>query len=121
MSSSIDKLVSNLPNDAFKYTSEEIKNNKKLKLMKQVSVYPYDYMDSFNRYSEKKLPNKDDFCSILNNEHISDTQYVHAIKVWKTFKSKNMGEYHDLYLKSDVLLLADVFENLERLVCSIIN
>ena len=52
MSSSLDKLVSN---DAFKYNSEEIKNDKKLKLMKQKGVYPYDYMDSFNRFSEKKL------------------------------------------------------------------
>ena len=68
-------------------------------------------MDSFNRFSEKKLPNKGDFYSILNDEHISDTQYVHAIKVWKTFKLKNMGEYHDLYLKSDVL---DVFENFRK-------
>ena len=115
MSSSLDKLVSNLPNDAFKYTSEELKNDKKLKLMKQKGVYPYGYMDSFNRFSEKKLPNKNDFYSILNDESISDTQYVHAIKVWKTFKLKNMGEYHDLYLKSDVLLLADVFENFRKI------
>ena len=82
--------------------------------MKQKGVYPYDYMDSFNRFSEKKLPNKDDFYSILNDEHISDTQYVHAIKVSNTFKLKNMGEYHDLYLKSDVLLLADAFENFRK-------
>ena len=72
MSSSLDKLVSNLPNDAFKYTSEEIKNDKTLKLIKQKGVHPYDYMDSFNRFSEKKLPTKDDFYSILNDEHISD-------------------------------------------------
>ena len=52
-------------------------------------------MDSFNRFSEKKLPTKDDFYIILNDQHISDTQYVHAIKVWNTFKLKNMGEYHD--------------------------
>ena len=63
---------------------------------------------------KKKLPTKDDFYSILNDEHISDTQYVYAIKVWKMFKLKNMGKYHDLYLKSDVLLLADVFENLSK-------
>ena len=69
-------------------------------------------MDSFNRFSEKKLPNKHDFYSILNDEHIFDTQYVHAIKVWMTFKLKNMGEYHNLYRKSDVLLLADVLEKL---------
>ena len=114
MSSSLNKLVSNQPNDAFKYTSEEIKNYKKLKLMKQKGVYPYDYMDSFNRFSDKKLPNKDDFYSILSDEHISDTQYVNAIKVWNTFKLKNMGEHHDLYLKSGVLSLADVFENFRK-------
>ena len=82
--------------------------------MKQKGIYPYDYMDSFNRVSEKKLPNKDDFYGILNYEHISDTQYVDAIKVWNTFKLKNMGEYYNLYLKSDVLLLADVFENFRK-------
>ena len=111
LETSLDNLVSNLPDDAFKYTSEEIRNDKKLKLMKQTGVYLYDYMESFNRFSEKKLPNKDDFYSILNDKHISDTQCVRAIKVWNMFKLKNAGEYHDLYLKSDVHLLADVFEN----------
>ena len=67
-------------------------------------------MDSFNRFSEKKLPNKDDIYSILNDEHISDTQCVDAIKVWNTSKLKIMGEYHDLCLKSHLLLLADVFK-----------
>ena len=86
------RLDSSLPNDALKKL-----DNKKLKLTKQKGVYPYDYMDSFDRFSEKKLPNKDDFYSILNDDHIFETQYVHAMKVWKTFKSKNMGEYHDLY------------------------
>ena len=79
--------------------------------MQQKGVYPYDYMDSFNRFNEKKLPSKDDFYSLLNDGHISDTHYVRAIKVWNTFKLKNMGEYHDL---SDVLLLADVFENFRK-------
>ena len=111
MSSSLDRLVSNLPYEVFKYTSEEIQDKEKLNLMKQKGVYPYDYMDSFDRFTENKLPNKGDFYSILNDEHISDEQYTHAIKVWNTFKLYNMGEYHDLYLKSDILLLADVFEN----------
>ena len=72
------------------------------------------YMDSFNRFSEKTLPVKDDFYSILHDEPISDMQYVHAIKVWNTFKLKNMGDYHDLYLKSDILLLADIFKNFRK-------
>ena len=53
--------------------------------MKQKGVYPYDYMDSFDRFSEKKLSMKDDFYSILNTENISDMQYMHAIKIWNTF------------------------------------
>ena len=110
MSSSLDKLVGNLSDDAFKYTREEFENEK-FSLMKKKGVYPYDYMDSFKKFKNKKLPTKEEFYSIMNDESISDDDYKHAQKVWETFNLKNMGEYHDLYLKSDVLLLADVFEN----------
>ena len=113
MSSSLDKLVSNLPNDALMYTSEEFQD-KKLKLMSQKGVYPYDYMDSFEKLDEAQIPRKEDFYSILNDQHISDEDYNHARKVWNTFKIRNMGQYHDLYLKSDILLLADVFENFRK-------
>ena len=116
MSSSLDKLFANLPDDALKYTSGKIKGNKKLNLMKQKGVYPYDFMDSFDRFNKTKLPEKQDFYSIVNNEHISDEQYQHAQTVWNTFKLRNMGDYHNLYLLSDVLLLADVFENFRK-VC----
>ena len=112
MSSSLDKLVSNLPRGSFKYTSQVFKG-KKLDLMARKGVYPYDYMDSFEKFNEK-LPSKEDFYSILNNEYISDEDYKHAQNVWNTFKLKSMGEYHDLYLKSDILLLADVFENFRK-------
>ena len=112
MSSSLDKLVSNLPRESLKYTSQEFKG-KKLELMAQKGVYPYDYMDSFNKFSEK-LPPKEEFYSILNDEHISDKDYEHAQNVWNIFNLKNMGEYHNLYLKSDILLLADVFENFRK-------
>ena len=70
MSSSLDKLVSNLPKKAFKYTSESFKDDK-LDLMIRKGVYPYDYMDSFDKFN-KKLPTKEDFYSILNDEHITD-------------------------------------------------
>ena len=90
------------------YTSEEFQD-KKLKLMSQKGVYPYDYMDSFDRFDEQTLPAKKEFYSIMNDQHILDEDYNHAQNVWKIFKLRNMGEYHDLYLKSDVLLLADVF------------
>ena len=112
MSSSLDKLVSNLPRESLKYTSEIFKDNK-LDLMARKGVYPYDYMDSFDKFN-CQLPTKEDFYSILNDEHISDEDYNHAKDVWNTFNLKNMGEYHDLYLKSDILLLSDVFENFRK-------
>ena len=81
--------------------------------MAKKGVYPYDYMDSFKKFKEQ-LPPKEEFYSILNDKHIEDEDYQHAHNVWKTFNLKNMGEYHDLYLASDILLLADVFENFRK-------
>ena len=82
--------------------------------MKKKGVYPYDYMDSFSKFNERTLPNKEDFYSLLLDEPISDDQYKHAQHVWNTFQIRNLGEYHDLYLESDVLLLADVLENFRK-------
>ena len=113
MSSSLDNLIKNLPDEAFKYTKQEFEKEQ-FNLMKQKGIYPYDHMDSFDRFNETKLPVQQDFYSILNNEHISDEQYKHAQNVWDTFNLKTMGDYHDLYLKSDILLLADVFENFRK-------
>ena len=76
MSSSLDKLVINLPDEALKYTKEEFKNN--FKLMKQKGVYPYDFMDSFEKFDKTELPKKEKVYSILNDEHITDDQYKHA-------------------------------------------
>ena len=115
MSSSLANLIQNLPDEAFKYNKQEFKKEQ-FELMKQKGVYPYDYMDKFNKFKKKKLPNKDKFYSILTHEFISDEQYEHAQNVWNTFNLETMGDYHDLYLKSDILLLADVFENF-RVTC----
>ena len=112
MSSSLEKLVSNLPRESLKYTSKRFKGLK-LDLMAKKGVYPYDYMDSFKKFKEQ-LPTKEEFYSILNDEHISDEDYQHAQNVWNKFNLKNMGEYHDLYLQSDILLLADVFESFKK-------
>ena len=104
MSFSLDKLVSNLPKDDLIYTSKVFKG-KRLNLLSQKGVYPYNFMDSFKKFNQTELPTKDQFYSILNNQHITDDEYDHAKKVWKTFKIKTMVEYHDLYLGSNVLLL----------------
>ena len=113
MSSSLEKLVSNLPKETLKYTSKRFKGDK-FDLMIRKGIYPYDYMDSFDKFEDTVLPTKDQFYSLLNDEHISDEDYNHAQKVWKMFSMKNMGDYHDLYLQSDILLLADVFENFRK-------
>ena len=113
MSSSLDKLVSNLPKDDIICTSKVFKG-KRLNLMSKKGVYPYDFMDSFEKFNQTELPTKDQFYSILNDQHITDDEYDHANKVWNTFMIKTRGEYHDLYLVSDVLLLTDVFENFRK-------
>ena len=113
MSSSLSNLVNNLPAEAFKYTGQ-VFQGEQLSLMTKKGVYPYDYMNSFEKFEDSRLPKKEDFFSIMNNEHITDEEYQHAQTVWKTFNLKTMGEYHNLYLKSDILLLTDVFENFRK-------
>ena len=76
--------------------------------MSQKGVYPYDFMDSFEKFDQTELPTKEQFYSVLNDQHITNDEYNHAKKVWKTFNIKTMVEYYDIYLKSDVLLLADI-------------
>ena len=107
MSSSLDKLVSNLPKDDLIYTSKLFKG-KRLNLMSQKGVYPYDFIDSFEKFNQMELPTKDQFYSILNDQD-------HAKKVWKTLRLRQwVNTIHNLYLGSDVLLLTDVFENFRK-------
>ena len=83
----------------------------KFVLLLRKSVYSYEYMDTWERFSEISLPSKEDFYSNLNMEDISDIDYRHAINVFKGFKLENVGDYHDLYVQSDTLLLANIFNN----------
>ena len=87
------------------YTTDQIK----LLLRKGVSLY--DYVSSLEKLKECELPCKDDFFNKINECHINEADYIHAINVWNTFNIKTLGEYSILYLKTDVLLLADDFEN----------
>ena len=104
-------MSSGLSEKGFIYTKEEFSDNRQFQLMKEKGVYPYDYMNSFSKFNDTQSPKREDFYSLLTDEDISDDDYSHARDVWNTFSIRNMGEYHDLYLKSDILLLADVFEN----------
>ena len=107
MSSSLNALVKNFDDDC-KYLSEEFSGGL-LKLVKQKGVYPCEYMNSFKKFYEDKLLHKCKFFSSLKDQFISEKDYFHAIDVWNVFKMNTMGDYHDLYLEADVLLLADVF------------
>ena len=82
----------------------------KFVLLLRKSVYPYEYMDSWERFNETSLPPTKYFYSELNLEDISDKDYLHAQKAWDVFEIRNLGEYHDLYVQIDTSLLADVFE-----------
>ena len=77
-------------------------------------VYPYEYIDEWNKFNEKVLPGKESFYSNLTLENISEIDYAHANNVFKKFNINNLGEYHDLYVRSDTLLLADIFDNFRQ-------
>jgi len=109
---SLDSLVRATPKEALKITSTISKGSD---LLYKKGIYPYEYMDSRERFSETRLPDKEKFYSKLNDEHITDEEYVHAQAVWGAFECKTLGDYHDFYVKTDVALLADVFENFQNL------
>lgn len=111
LNSSLDVLSRNLNDDEFIHLSNEFHNADLLKLLKRKGIYPYDYMDSFLKYEENCLPPKECFYNSLKCEHITDEDYKHAEQIWQSLKLKSLGEYTDLYLKTDVLLLCDIFEN----------
>ena len=118
MSSSLGALVNNLPKDAFKnldkyYTPEQTE------LIKQKGFYPYEYMDSEEKFNDRKLPPREAFYSKLSGRGIKEKDYKHAWNVWNTFKMKTFKDYHELYNVTDVLLLADVFENFRDLCLKI--
>ena len=83
-------------------------------LLLRKGVYPYEYMDNWERFNETSLPNKESFYSSLTMENISDIDYRHGNNMFKKFKLNSLGEYHDLYVQSDTLLLADVFGNFRK-------
>ena len=103
---SVDDLIKKFPR-TYKFCNG---NLNKFVLLLRKGVYPYEYMDSWERFNEISLPPKKSFYSELNLEDISDKDYLHAQKVWDAFGIRNLGEYHNLYVQTDTLLLADVYE-----------
>ena len=112
LQTSLAALVENLAPTDFKNINRVIKDNSSL--LRRKGVYPYDYVTSIERLKETKLPSKEDFYSKLYDEEISDKDCQYAHNVWNTFDCQTLQDYHDIYLKSDVLLLADIFENFRK-------
>ena len=114
MCGSLDSHVSNLRSvgvDKFKITQDNFPSSVKFDKVIRKGVFPYEWLTDVSNLDQTCLPHKDLFYSRLNSKGITDADYAHAKDVWKTFEMKSMREYHDLYLRTDVLLLADVFEN----------
>lgn len=113
MSSSLDKLAAYLPSEKKIILRKEFGHlsDEKRALLERKGVFPYDYIDSYEKLNETRLPSRDHFYSKLTESEISESEYEFAQKIWKEFDIQTIREYSDLYLKTDVLLLADVFEN----------
>ena len=110
LKSSVEALVNNLPKDGFN-NLEKYFTTKQVKLLKQKGFFPYDYMDSIEKLKDTKPPPQKAFYSKLTGKGINNYNYRHVLNVWKTWKMKTFKEYLELYNITDVLLLADVFEN----------
>src|SRR5436189_35212 len=111
MNSSLEKLVSYMDKNDFQIINKFYGNKTKRDLLLRKGVFPYDYLKSFECMEEIKLPPKGAFFSKLKNEDISNEDYAHAQNVWNIFNLETFGDYVELYLETDVLLLADIFEN----------
>ena len=109
-------MVKNLARGGHDFFGFEKYNDRQRELLIRKGMYPYEYMSSWDRFNETSLPNIESFYSNLNMSGVSDSDYEHALSVWREFGIKNMGEYHDLYLGTDTILLANVFESFRR-VC----
>ncbi|KAK3107269.1 hypothetical protein FSP39_010803 [Pinctada imbricata] len=120
LNESLEKLVNNLSNDQstkekniepFKRLRAEFSCDQEARMLVRKGIFCYGHLDSAERFQERELPPQSTFFNSLTDNHCSKEDYDFAKKVWETFNMQTFGDYHDLYLKTDVLLLADVFEN----------
>jgi hypothetical protein len=131
MASSLDKLAKNLGlkskgvmhteieklRECYPNTSEAYNNDEQFNLVIQKGVYPYDWFDKYEKMDFAELPTIEMFYSRLNKSGISEDEYKHAQHVWETFNCNTFKDYHMLYLKTDVLLLADVWQSFRKVCC----
>jgi len=113
MAKGLDELAGNLDDNQCKNLKEFCRDEETFKLMQRKGVYPYEYIDSWDKFQETTLPPKEAFYSKLNMRDISDKDHEHARHAWNKMwleGERILGDYHDVYLRTDVLLFADVFE-----------
>ena len=110
MSSSLDSLTKNLVRGGKKLFGFEDYSELQYDLLTRKGVYPYEYINSWDRFNETQLPPIDVFYSNLNMCSISEEDYQHTQKVWDEFRMCDLGDYHDRYLRTDVALLANLYE-----------
>ena len=113
---SLDSLAGNLQDSDFKHLISEFPSDK-LELLRKKDAYPYEWVESYEKFNYKELPPKEAFCSSIDDGkrgkgdgHISNDKYSHLKNVWQEFGFKTFKDFHNHYLKKDVLLAADVFE-----------
>ena len=111
---SLDDLVTTMEDEDFVYTRENFPADDMFHLMKKKGVFPYDLFDDISKLNCPKFPLREAFFNKLEDKECSMKDYLHAKLVWDTFDCKTFQAYHDLYLKSDVFLLTDVFEKFRR-------
>ncbi|KAL0849054.1 hypothetical protein ABMA28_013417 [Loxostege sticticalis] len=114
LGTSLDRLAKTIKKEEFDHLHRHFPIQTQFNLLARKGIYPYEYMDCWERYEERSLPDKNMFYSSLTNEHITDEDYQHAQSVWTQFNIKNLGQYTDLYIKVDVLLLTDIFEKFRK-------
>lgn len=115
LSSSLASLAETLSDDQCVEIQNQFGNGIKFEQMRQKGVFPYSYTESFQKLDEPALPTIEQFYDRLSESHIPQADYDRAVKVWQTFGCKTLGDYSDVYLKCDVFILADVFENFRNL------
>ncbi|XP_059225632.1 uncharacterized protein LOC106094284 [Stomoxys calcitrans] len=119
MAASLESLAENLTDKEFHIVRSMFPNDEQFKLMRKKGIYPYDYISSHEKLNEKDLPAREAFYNSMSDEECTVAEYQHAQQVWAKFNCESLKDYMELYLKADVLILADVFENFRALCRSI--